>query len=211
MTDEPLARHSDQRRLAAILAADVAGCSRLMGKDEAQTSRDLKAVPCGAFDHRQRHDRGHLQLGREAEDGKNKSRVEIHQIRRLMVSPTLGMAGSSAVRSRRGKPRSRWRPMTRRTGRNSLFSRQCRPVRQGVGVGLMGHRAQPSRRSASSAFASPPPRKESRNTPLRSEWRLCRGLRSFPRRLLYGRYPPEGEVAGSNSVRSLSTRSRRLG
>ena len=35
--------HSDERRLAAILAADVAGYSRLMGRDEAATVRDLEA------------------------------------------------------------------------------------------------------------------------------------------------------------------------
>src|ERR1700761_7381203 len=33
----------DERRLAAILAADVAGYSRLMGQDEAATVRDLEA------------------------------------------------------------------------------------------------------------------------------------------------------------------------
>ena len=32
-----------QRRLAAILAADIAGYSALMGADEARTVRDLKA------------------------------------------------------------------------------------------------------------------------------------------------------------------------
>src|ERR1700704_6051397 len=32
-----------QRRLAAILAADIAGYSTLMGADEARTVRDLKA------------------------------------------------------------------------------------------------------------------------------------------------------------------------
>ena len=35
--------HSDERRLAAILAADVAGYSRLMGRDETATVRDLEA------------------------------------------------------------------------------------------------------------------------------------------------------------------------
>ncbi|HSD33664.1 MAG TPA: adenylate/guanylate cyclase domain-containing protein, partial [Gemmatimonadales bacterium] len=39
MDEEP----SIQRRLAAILAADIAGYSRLMGQDEAATVRDLKA------------------------------------------------------------------------------------------------------------------------------------------------------------------------
>ena len=34
---------STHRRLAAILAADIAGYSRLMGEDEAATVRDLKA------------------------------------------------------------------------------------------------------------------------------------------------------------------------
>ena len=32
------------RRLAAIVAADVAGCSRLMGQDESGTLAALKAV-----------------------------------------------------------------------------------------------------------------------------------------------------------------------
>ena len=32
------------RRLAAILAADIAGYSRLMHEDEAATVRDLKAI-----------------------------------------------------------------------------------------------------------------------------------------------------------------------
>src|SRR5262245_66493767 len=36
-------RTSWNRRLAAILAADIAGYSRLMGEDEAATVRDLKA------------------------------------------------------------------------------------------------------------------------------------------------------------------------
>ncbi len=39
MGNEP----SMKRRLAAILAADIAGYSRLMGEDEAATVRDLKA------------------------------------------------------------------------------------------------------------------------------------------------------------------------
>ena len=43
MSEEPVALHSDERRLAAILAADVAGYSRLMGSDEAATVRDLEA------------------------------------------------------------------------------------------------------------------------------------------------------------------------
>jgi adenylate cyclase len=34
---------STNRRLAAILAADISGYSRLMGEDEAATVRDLKA------------------------------------------------------------------------------------------------------------------------------------------------------------------------
>src|SRR5215831_6726596 len=34
---------SETRKLAAILAADLAGYSRLMGQDEAATVRDLKA------------------------------------------------------------------------------------------------------------------------------------------------------------------------
>ncbi len=43
MSEEPLALHSDERRLAAILAADVAGYSRLMGRNEEETVRDLEA------------------------------------------------------------------------------------------------------------------------------------------------------------------------
>ena len=39
MTDD---HSSMNRRLAAILAADIAGYSRLMGEDEATTVRDLK-------------------------------------------------------------------------------------------------------------------------------------------------------------------------
>jgi len=35
---------SMKRRLAAILAADIAGYSRLMGEDEAATVRDLKDI-----------------------------------------------------------------------------------------------------------------------------------------------------------------------
>jgi class 3 adenylate cyclase len=35
--------HVDERRLAAILAADVAGYSCLMGRDEDETVRDLEA------------------------------------------------------------------------------------------------------------------------------------------------------------------------
>ena len=43
MSEEPLALHADERRLAAILAADVAGYSRLMGRNEDETVRDLEA------------------------------------------------------------------------------------------------------------------------------------------------------------------------
>ena len=43
MSEEPSALHSDERRLAAILAADVAGYSRLMGRNEDETVRDLEA------------------------------------------------------------------------------------------------------------------------------------------------------------------------
>jgi class 3 adenylate cyclase len=37
-----------ERRLAAVLAADVAGYSRLMGDDEEGTLAGLKAAPPGA-------------------------------------------------------------------------------------------------------------------------------------------------------------------
>ena len=43
MSEEPVALHVDERRLAAILAADVAGYSRLMGRNEEETVRDLEA------------------------------------------------------------------------------------------------------------------------------------------------------------------------
>src|SRR5215471_7580363 len=43
MPEAPEGLHVDERRLAAILAADVAGYSRLMGRDEAATVRDLEA------------------------------------------------------------------------------------------------------------------------------------------------------------------------
>ena len=39
-----------ERRLAAILAADVVGYSRLMGEDEAGTLERLKALRAGAID-----------------------------------------------------------------------------------------------------------------------------------------------------------------
>ena len=43
MAGDPLPADSPERRLSAILAADIAGYSRLMGADEAATVRDLKA------------------------------------------------------------------------------------------------------------------------------------------------------------------------
>ena len=43
MTDASEGLHVDERRLAAILAADVAGYSRLMGRNEDETVRDLEA------------------------------------------------------------------------------------------------------------------------------------------------------------------------
>jgi adenylate cyclase len=43
MSEAPERLHVDERRLAAILAADVAGYSRLMGRDEEETVRDLEA------------------------------------------------------------------------------------------------------------------------------------------------------------------------
>jgi len=43
MSEASESLRADQRRLAAILAADVAGYSRLMGQDEAATVRDLEA------------------------------------------------------------------------------------------------------------------------------------------------------------------------
>jgi adenylate cyclase len=43
MSEAPESVHVDERRLAAILAADVAGYSRLMGRNEEETVRDLEA------------------------------------------------------------------------------------------------------------------------------------------------------------------------
>jgi adenylate cyclase len=43
MSEGPEGLHIDERRLAAILAADVAGYSRLMGRNEEETVRDLEA------------------------------------------------------------------------------------------------------------------------------------------------------------------------
>ncbi len=41
--EPPVLRPADERRLAAILASDVAGYSRLMGRNEEETVRDLEA------------------------------------------------------------------------------------------------------------------------------------------------------------------------
>ncbi|HZZ26059.1 MAG TPA: adenylate/guanylate cyclase domain-containing protein, partial [Roseiarcus sp.] len=43
MSEGPEELHVDERRLAAILAADVAGYSRLMGRHEEETVRELEA------------------------------------------------------------------------------------------------------------------------------------------------------------------------
>ena len=43
MSQELLARHSDERRLAAVLAGEIAPYARLVGHDAAQTPRDLDA------------------------------------------------------------------------------------------------------------------------------------------------------------------------
>ena len=43
MSEGPKGLHVDERRLAAILAADVVGYSRLMGRNEEETVRDLEA------------------------------------------------------------------------------------------------------------------------------------------------------------------------
>ena len=66
---------SQTRRLAAILAADVAGYSRLMGADEEGTLERLKALRRelldpkiaehhGRIDHRRRHAGGICKRGR---------------------------------------------------------------------------------------------------------------------------------------------------
>ncbi len=57
--DGPVAEKRVQRRLAAILAADVAGYSRLMGKDEAGTRADyLRAKVRKAVQQGEREDVG---------------------------------------------------------------------------------------------------------------------------------------------------------
>ena len=50
-----LATERLERRLAAILAADVAGYSRLMGADEEGTHERLKALRCELADLRSRN------------------------------------------------------------------------------------------------------------------------------------------------------------
>ena len=49
-----------ERRLAAILAADVAGYSRLMGIDEEGTHKDLKAHRHELVEPKIRHHRGRI-------------------------------------------------------------------------------------------------------------------------------------------------------
>jgi len=51
---------SQTRRLAAILAADVAGYSRLMGADEEGTLSELKAIRRELSDPTVREHRGHI-------------------------------------------------------------------------------------------------------------------------------------------------------
>src|SRR5271155_6082848 len=56
MADNPPAR----RRLAAILAADVAGYSRLMGADEEGTLNRLRAIRAGVIDPKVNEHRGRI-------------------------------------------------------------------------------------------------------------------------------------------------------
>ena len=44
MSEAPKGLRVDVRRLAAILASDIAGCSRLMRRNEGETVRELKRV-----------------------------------------------------------------------------------------------------------------------------------------------------------------------
>ena len=44
MSEAPKGLRVDERRLAAILASDIAGCSRLMRRNEGATVRELKRV-----------------------------------------------------------------------------------------------------------------------------------------------------------------------
>ena len=53
-------QHRPQRRLAAVLAADVAGFSRLMGADEEDTVRSLKAHRQAVFDPQVAAHRGRI-------------------------------------------------------------------------------------------------------------------------------------------------------
>ena len=55
-----MATERAERRLAAILAADVAGYSRLMGADEEGTLRDLKAHRAALVDPKVAERRGRI-------------------------------------------------------------------------------------------------------------------------------------------------------
>ena len=44
MSEAPKGLRVDVRRLAAILSSDIAGCSRLMRRNEGETVRELKRV-----------------------------------------------------------------------------------------------------------------------------------------------------------------------
>ena len=49
-----------ERKLAAILAADVVGYSRLMGADEEGTLKRLKSLRSAVFDPKIREHHGHI-------------------------------------------------------------------------------------------------------------------------------------------------------
>ena len=60
MSGAPLIEKRVERRLAAVLAADVAGYSRLMGADEEGTLARLKAIRKALFDPKIAEHRGRI-------------------------------------------------------------------------------------------------------------------------------------------------------
>src|SRR5215472_10879865 len=89
-----------ERRLAAILAADVAGYSRLMGADEEGTLDHLKAHLRELIDPKIREHRGHCQNHRRRDAGRISERRRYCALRRrdsarndrrqCRPTPTLG-------------------------------------------------------------------------------------------------------------------------
>jgi class 3 adenylate cyclase/TolB-like protein len=83
-----------ERRLAAILAADVAGYSRLMGADEGGTLRQLKAHRLALFDPKVARHRG--RIVKTSGDGMLVEFVSVVDAVRCAVEIQRGMAGRNA-------------------------------------------------------------------------------------------------------------------